>query len=64
MVYVQGRKLAKPLRNDRHVDGDVRDFVRMLCDNAEMNELMTDDEVRIGCFGSDASNEEVASRIL
>ena len=46
------------------LDGDVRDFARMLYDNAEMNELMTDDEVQIGCFGSDASFEEVASRTL
>ena len=34
-------------------------FVRMLYDNVEMDDLMTDDEVRIGCFGSDASNEDV-----
>ena len=39
-------------------------FVRMLYDNVEIDDLMTDDEVRIGCFGSDASNEEVTSRIL
>ena len=46
------------------LDGDVRDFVRLLYDNADMTELMLDDEVRIGCFGPNATNEVVSSRIL
>jgi len=46
------------------LDGDVQNFVRVLYDDTEMTELMRDDVVRIGCFGPNATYDEVASRIL
>ena len=46
------------------LDGDVQNFVRVLYDGADMTELMHDDVVRIGCFGPNATYDEVASRIL
>ena len=46
------------------LDGDVQDFVCLLYDNEEMIVLMDDNAIRIGCFGLNATSEEVASRIL